>query len=173
MKSISAEITDLESKIYLIRGEKVMLDHDLADLYQVTKKRLREQVRRNLKRLPEDFMFLLSKQEVAGLTPQNEASIAMRGGRKVPPIAFTEHGVTMLSSILNSDRAIEVNIAVIRAFVNLRKILNSNREIEKKILELESKYDGQFRSVFAAIRELMSEHAVPRKRIIGLGKKDV
>ena len=124
----------LESKIYLIRGEKVMLDHDLAELYQVTKKRLREQVRRNQKRLPDDFMFILTKQEVAQLPPHFAASRAARGSRKVSPYVFTEHGVCMLSSILNSDRAIDVNIA---------------------------------------IRELMSTHAVPMKRIIGLGKKDV
>ena len=130
-----------QSEIFLAhdRGEKVMLDHDLADLYQVTKKRLREQIRRNQKRLPSDFMFILSKQEVAGLTPHFEASITKKGGRRVPPIAFTEHGVAMLSSILNSDRAIEVNIAVIRTFVKLRKILNSSQEFEKRIIGLETK----------------------------------
>ncbi len=168
MNQTESILDNLESKIYLVRGEKVMLDHDLAELYQVTKKRLREQVRRNLKRLPPDFMFTLSHQEVMALAPQFAAPKKGRGGERVPPLAFTEHGVTMLSSILNSERAIEVNIAVIRTFVSLRKILNSDKMLEKRILDLESRYDRQFKIVFDAIKELMSSHTVPRKRIIGL-----
>ena len=170
MNSSKIEVGGLESKIYIIRGEKVMLDHDLAELYQVTKKRLREQVRRNRERFPDDFMFTLSNQEVTLLAPQNAASSSAWGGRKVPPFAFTEHGVCMLSSILNSDRAIKVNIAIVRTFVNLRKILNSDSALEKRLSELELQCNGKFKLVFDAIRELMSTHEVPRKRIIGLDR---
>src|ERR1035437_4272842 len=101
-------------------------------------------------------MFVLSKQEVACLTPQIAASIPTKGGRRVPPFAFTEHGICMLSSILNSERAIDVNIAIVRTFVKLRKILNSDSELEKRLSELESQCEGKFKLVFDAIRELMS-----------------
>ena len=165
-------IANIESKIYLIRGEKVMLDFDLAELYQVPTMRLNEQVRRNIKRFPEDFMFPLSDQEFTILKSQFAISSSTWGGRRTAPLAFTEQGIAMLSAVLHSDLAIEVNIAVMRAFVKLRKILNSNLVFEKKIFELESKYDGKFKTVFAAIRELMSDRTVPRKRIIGLGNPD-
>ena len=145
-----------------------MLDWDLAELYQVPTMRLNEQVRRNLARFPPDFMFPLSEQEFRVLISQIAISKKGRGGRRKPPLAFTEQGVAMLSAVLHSDRAIDVNVAIMRAFVKLRQVLISNKQFEKKIAELESKYDGQFEDVFEAIRELASLHSVPPKRIIGL-----
>ena len=168
----SIEISGIESKIYLIRGEKVMLDFDLAELYAVPTMRLNEQVRRNAKRFPPDFMFSLSDQELTILRSQFAIASPTWGGRRTPPFAFTEQGVAMLSAVLKSDRAIDVNIGIMRAFVKLRQVLSSNPDLEKKIDALESKYDEKFKIVFNAIRELMSTHAVPRKRIVGLGKKD-
>jgi hypothetical protein len=170
--SLEIPIQDIESKIYLIRGEKVMLDYDLAELYQVPTTRLNEQVKRNLRRFPQDFMFRLSNQEFRVLISQFAISKEGRGGRRKFPFAFTEQGVAMLSAVLHSDRAIDVNVAIMRAFVKLRQVLSSNTELEKKMIELERKYDGQFEVVFQAIRELMSTHSVPLKRIIGLASKD-
>ena len=164
------KVTDIDSKIYLIRGEKVMLDQDLALLYQTPTMRLNEQVRRNARRFPSDFMFPLSNQELTILKSQNAISSSSWGGRRTPPLAFTEQGVAMLSSVLNSERAIEVNIAIIRAFVKLRQILSSNKELERKLFEMESTYDGQFKVVFDALKKLMSPEAIPTKRIIGIGR---
>ena len=172
MTRTEIEVSEVESKIYIIRGEKVLLGPDLAKLYGVTTKRLNEQVKRNLKRFPADFMFILSEQEFRNLRSQIATSSSSWGGHRVPPFAFTEQGVAMLSSVLNSDCAIEVNIIVMRAFVRLRKALNLDKEFENRIAQLERKYDGQFKIVFDAIRELMSNHPVPRKRIIGLGDMD-
>ena len=171
MKSEKAFLQNIESKIYLIRGEKVLLDQDLAALYEVPTMRLNEQVKRNARRFPSDFMFRLTNHEFTILKSQFAISSLTWGGRRTPPLAFTEQGVAMLSAVLNSERAIDVNVAIMRAFVRLRQVLISNKEFEKKIAEMESKYDGQFEIVFQAIRELMSTHAVPPKRIIGLGNK--
>ena len=165
-------LNSIESKIFLIRGEKVMLDYDLAELYEVETRRLNEQVRRNHKRFPSDFMFVLTEQEVTILKSQFATSRFEWGGRRKPVSAFTEHGVAMLSSILKSERALEVNVSIIRAFVKLRQVLSSNAELEKKINELEKKHDAKFQIVFNAIRELMSSHTIPRKRIIGLSQKE-
>jgi len=159
---IPAEV--IERKIYLIRGHKVMLDSDLAELYGVTTKRLNEQVRRNLKRFPSDFMFQLSSKEAE--SSRSQIATSKRGGRRYLPYAFTEQGVAMLSSVLNSDRAIEVNIQIMRAFVKLREMIASHKELAKKLDELESKYDEQFKVVFDAIRELMTP-VEPKKRKIG------
>lgn len=123
MNFTRTEIAGLETKIYLIRGEKVMLDYDLAELYGIPTKHLKQQVKRNLNRFPADFMFSLTNQELAGLRSQFVTSNVGRGGNRITPLAFTEHGVAMLSSILNSERAIEVNIFIIRVFVNMRKVL--------------------------------------------------
>lgn len=166
------DLSSVESKIYLIRGHKVILDHDLAALYQTPTFRLNEQVRRNLRRFPPDFMFSLSDQEFRSLISQSAISSSKWGGRRTPPLAFTEQGVAMLSSVLRSERAADVNVAIMRAFVKLRQILNSNEEFENRILGLEAKYDGKFKLVFDAIKELVSNHSVPRKRIIGLGDSD-
>jgi hypothetical protein len=168
MEISELDLSEVESKIYLIRGHRVMLDHDLAELYQVATKRLNEQVRRNFKRFPEDFAFQLTDQEVMTLKSQIATSKVARGGRRKRPFAFTEQGVAMLSSVLKSDRAADVNVAIMRTFVKLREVLKLDQEFEKKIRALEQKYDGNFKVVFKAIRELMSNHSLPRKRIIGL-----
>jgi hypothetical protein len=158
----------IERLILLIRGHKVMLDSDLAELYGVTTKRLNEQVRRNLSRFPEDFMFQLTESETHFLRSQFATSKGGgRGGRRYLPYAFTEQGVAMLSSVLNSERAIKVNIEIMRAFVRLRQILASNKELAKRLDALEKKYDAQFKIVFDAIRQLMAppEPEPPKKRI--------
>jgi hypothetical protein len=168
MTSLQPEEIGIESKIFIIRGQRVMLDFDLAVLYQMSTKRLNQQVRRNPFRFPDDFMFALTNQEFTNLKLQFVTSSLAWGGRRTPPLAFTEQGIAMLSSVLNSRRAIEVNIAIMRTFVQLRSVLVSNQELNKRITALELKYDGQFKIVFDAIRELVSERRVPRKRIIGL-----
>jgi hypothetical protein len=168
MKPSEISFSEIESKIFLIQGEKVLLDSDLAELYQIPTRRLNEQVRRNLKRFPRDFIFILSNQDLAILKSQFATSRLHWGGRRKPPMAFTEQGVAKLSSVLNSDRAIDVNIAIMRTFVKIREVLNSNQEFKKRLEALEAKYDGKFRLVFDAIKELLSTHAVPRKRVIGL-----
>jgi len=155
----------IERSILLIRGHKVMLDSDLAELYGVTTKRLNEQVRRNLSRFPEDFMFQLTESETRLLRSQIATSKEGRGGRRYLPYAFTEQGVAMLSSVLNSERAIKVNIEIMRAFVRLRQILASNKELAKRLDEMEKKYDAQFRVVFEAIRELMKPPETKRRPI--------
>src|SRR6266850_2270655 len=157
-------------RIYRIRGEKVMLDSDLAELYRVTTGNLNLAVRRNPKRFPEDFMFQLSREETQSLLLQN-ARAKGRGGRRTPPFAFTEQGVSMLSSVLNSERAIEVNIAIMRAFVCLRAMLATHADLARRLNELEQKYDDQFRVVFEAIRELMAPEPVPPSRRIGFATK--
>jgi hypothetical protein len=144
----------IERKIYLIRREKVMLDSDLAKLYGVTTKRLNEQVRRNLKRFPLDFMFQLNEEETEILRSQIATSRFQHGGRRYLPYVFTEQGVAMLSSVLNSERAILVNVEIMRTFVKLRKMITSHAELAKKLDALEKKYDAQFKVVFDAIREL-------------------
>jgi hypothetical protein len=149
----------------------VILDSDLADLYGVPVKRLLEAVRRNLDRLPADFMFQLDKQKLARLRSQFATSNG-RGGRRYVPYAFTEQGVAMLSSVLRSKRAVLVNIEIMRAFVRLRRILASNAALARKLDELEAKYDEQFRVVFDAIRELMSVPAGGTKRQIGFVPSD-
>jgi len=141
-----------------------MLDSDLALLYGVSTKRLNEQVKRNRARFPGDFMFQLTAAEFAGLRSQIVTSNA-RGGRRTPPYAFTEQGVAMLSSVLHSQRAIQVNIEIMRAFVRLRHALASHKELARKLDALEQKYDVQFRAVFDAIRALMAEDARPKRRI--------
>ena len=145
----------IASKIYFLRVEKVLLDSDLSALYQIETKRLKEAVRRNLIRFPIDFMFQLSEEEVENLRSQIASS--SWGGSRYPPFAFTEQGVAMLSSVLNSERAIEVNIAIMRTFVALRKWMQSNKELENKIRQLEGKYDQQFKVVFDAIRQLIQQ----------------
>lgn len=155
----------IENCIYLLRGQRVMLDDDLAILYEVETKVLNRSVKRNLRRFPEDFMFQLSTKEFESLRCQFGTS--KRGGRRYPPYAFTEQGVAMLSSILNSKRAIQVNIEIMRAFVRLRQMLGSNAELARKLAALEKKYDAQFRVVFDAIRELMTPPVPKKKRSIG------
>lgn len=157
----------IEKKILLIRGEKVMIDADLADLYEVPVKVLNQAVKRNMGRFPADFMFQLSKEEDDFLRSQFVTLKKGRGAhRKYLPYVFTEQGVAMLSSVLNSERAVKVNIEIMRAFVKLRQMLASNAELMKKMTGLEKKYDEQFKVVFQAIYELMKPPE-PKKRQIG------
>lgn len=163
-------MASIERRIYIIRGQKVMLDTDLALLYRVATFRLNEQVKRNRKRFPRDFMFQLNAEEADCLTSQFAMSNAGRGGRRTLPYAFTEQGVAMLSSVLNSERAVQVNIAIMRAFVKLREIIATHRELAHKIGELERKFqthDSQIQAVFDAIRELLAPKPKPLKRRIG------
>lgn len=161
----------IEKKIYVIRQQKVMLDTDLAYLYGVTVKRLNEQVRRNIKRFPTDFMFQANEEEHENLRSQNATS--SWGGRRYLPYAFTEQGVAMLSGVLNSERAIQVNIAIMRAFVNLREILLTHKELSHKLTLLEKRienHDGEIYTIFEAIRQLMASPE-KKKRKIGFNRK--
>ena len=160
----------IEKSILLIRKQKVMLDSDLAALYGVETKALVQAVKRNLERFPEDFMFQLSRDEFSILRSQSVTS-SNWGGRRYPPYAFTEQGVAMLSSVLRSQRAIQVNIEIMRAFIRLRQMLASNAELARKLDELEKKYDAQFKEVFEAIRQLMSPPE-PKRRPIGFQTGD-
>jgi len=159
-------IERIEKAIYLIRGEKVMLDRDLALLYDVSTAAFNQAVRRNRERFPEDFMFQLTTAEVAEL---NRSQIVIGSEKhrdpRFRPYAFTEHGVAMLSSVLRSKRAITVNIEIMRAFVKLRQMLASHTELSRRLDALESKYDKQFRVVFDAIRQLMTTPTRARKQI--------
>lgn len=155
----------IEQAILFLRGEKVRLDADLAQLYDVETKRLIESVKRNKERFPSDFMFRLSKKEFDALRSQSASSNMGRGGRRYPPYAFTEMGVSMLSSVLNSRRAVAVNIEIMRAFVRLRQMLASNEQLARKLSAMEKKYDGQFKVVFDALRELMSPPESKKGRV--------
>jgi len=158
----------IERCIYLIRGQKVMLDSDLADLYGVETKVLKRAVRRNRDRFPEDFMFQLNNQEVIRLRCQNGTSKTGRGGSRYLPYAFTEQGVAMLSGVLTSSRAIKVNVEIMRAFVRLRQVLATHRELARKLEELEShlrNHDEQIQTIFDAIRQLMTRPEPDRKKI--------
>lgn len=157
----------IERRIYLVRGYKVMLDSELAELYQVPTKVFNQAVTRNRNRFPEDFMFQLTKEEDESLRSQIVTSNRGRGGRRYRPYVFTEQGVAMLSSVLNSERAVQVNIAIMRAFVGLREMMESNKESAVKLDELEKKYDVQFSVVFQAIRKLMNPIAKPKRDQIG------
>src|SRR2546426_10881308 len=155
-----------EQTIFLIRGERVMLDSDLAALYQVTTKALNQAVRRNRERFPEDFMFQLTPEESRELNrSQIVTGLQKHRDPKFRPYAFTEQGVAMLSSVLRSKRAALVNVAIMRAFVRLRQILASNTELARKLEDLERKYDRQFKVVFDAIRQLMTPPEPKRKQI--------
>jgi hypothetical protein len=164
---VSVPTERIERSILMIRGQKVMLDRDLAELYGVETRVLNQAVRRNIRRFPPDFMFQLTPEEFVKWRSQIVMSKQERMGLRRRPFAFTEQGVAMLSSVLNSDRAIAVNIAIMRAFVRLRQLMATHKELARKIEELESKYDAQFRAVFDAIRELLQPAPVPPKRRIG------
>ena len=148
----------IESRIYLLRGHKVMLSTDLADLYEVEPRALVQAVKRNMERFPEDFMFQLSQGEFDNLKSQYVIS-SWGGLRRATPYAFTEQGVAMLSSVLRSKRAVMVNVEIMRAFVRLRQMLAANADLASKLAALEKKYDAQFKVVFDAIRELMAPPA--------------
>ncbi len=156
----------IEKRILLVRGHKVMLDSDLAELYGVTTFNLNKAVKRNRDRFPEDFCFQLSKEEYEALRFQIGILKGGRGQhRKYLPYAFTEQGVAMLSSVLRSRRAVLVNVAIMRTFVKLRQILSTHKGLAQRLDELERKYDAQFKGVFDAIRKLMEPPLHPRRRI--------
>jgi len=145
----------IEQKIYLLRGQKVMLDKDLASLYRVTTKSLNQAVKRNKKRFPKDFMFELTREENNSLRSQI-VTLTEENYDIYQPYVFTEQGVAMLSSVLNSDRAIQVNIQIMRTFIKLRELMATHKDLQKKIEAMERNYDRQFRIVFQIIRELTS-----------------
>ncbi len=156
-KSNLIPIETIESKIYLIRGVKIMLDDDLAKLYNVPTKRLNEQVKRNIKRFPNDFMFKLTNKETSNL--RSQIATSSYGGRRYVPYAFTEQGVSMLSSVLNSERAIQVNIQIMRTFTKIKKIIRGRKQLALKLKQLESKvekHDSEIQNIFNAIYKLMS-----------------
>jgi hypothetical protein len=158
----------VEGNIRLIRGERVLLDSVLAELYEVETKYLTQAVKRNKERFPPDFMFQLTEQEVENLRFQTGTSKRTgRGGRRYLPYAFTEQGVAMLSGVLRSPRAVAVNIEIMRAFVRLRRLLAQNAELAKKLAAIEKKYDAQFKVVFDAIKALMQPPADGPKERIG------
>ena len=156
----------IASKICFLRGERVILDADLAVLYGIATKTLKQAVRRNIERFPDDFLFVLTEAEWKSLRSQF-VTLEMGRGKysKYPPFAFTEQGVAMMSGIINSPRAVQTNIAIVRTFVALRKWMQSNKELENKIRQLEGKYDQQFKIVFDAIRQLIREDSKERAPI--------
>ena len=154
----------IERRIFLLRGQKVMLSPDLAQLYDVEPRALVQAVKRNVERFPADFMFQLDDEEFHSLKSQIVTS-SWGGLRRAAPYAFTEQGVAMLSSVLRSKRAIQVNIEIMRAFVRLRRLLASHADLARKLDQLERKYDAQFKIVFDAIRELMTPPEPHRRRI--------
>ena len=163
----SALVAPVESRIFVQRGQKVILDSDLAELYGVPVKRLNEQVKRNRERFPQDFMFQLSAEEEQSLRSQNATS--KRGGRRYLPYAFTEHGAIMAATVLNSERAVQMSVFVVRAFVRLREVLATNQQLAGKIDELERRldtHDASIQELIEAIRELM-EPAPASGRPIG------
>jgi ORF6N domain len=163
-------VESIERHIHFVRGHKVMLDTDLAALYQVETFNLNKAVKRNLDRFPEDFMFQLSREEWDALTFQIGMSNVGRGGRRTLPYAFTEQGVAMLSSVLNSQRAVHVNIVIIRTFVKLRELMGTHKELAHKVEALERKYqhhDEELKVVFSAIKRLLEPSAARPKRQIG------
>ena len=164
-------IERIEKRIYLFRGKKVMIDSHLAELYGVQTKVLVQAVKRNINRFPEDFMFQITKDEFDVLRSQIVTSNERRGGRRYLPYTFTEQGIAMLSSVLHSERAILVNIQIMRAFVRLREIILSHKELAKKLEVLEKRYDAQFKVVFDAIRQLMTPPEKPRRKI-GFHRED-
>jgi hypothetical protein len=170
MKKEIAPIDRISRSIYLFRAQKALLDFDLAALYGVTTKVFNQAIKRNSQRFPEDFMFRLGSAESASLTNWSQFVTSSRKhrGKRYRPYAFTEQGVAMLSSVLRSERAIEVNIAIMRAFVMLRKTLETNRELAQKFAELEErvgKHDKKIGAILDAIRQLMSPSEKPRREI--------
>jgi hypothetical protein len=167
---VRVDVDSLRSSIVRIRGYNVMIDSDLASLYRVQVKVLNQAVSRNRARFPPDFMFRLTDKEAGSLRSQIVTAKPARGGRRTAPYAFTEQGVAMLSTVLRSARAVRVNIAIMRVFVQLRRMVLSNAELNRRLDALERRYDGQFQAVFGAIRELMKPPSEPPQRKIGFGR---
>lgn len=173
-KSIAVPDEVVISKIYLIRGQKVMIDRDLAELYDVETKRLKEAVRRNIERFPEDFMFEMNKSEFDQWRKAHITEADDKQGLRYAPFCFTEQGVTMLSCVLNSKRAIEVNIQVIRIFTRLREMVLTHKDILLKLEQLERKVmqqDGDIKLIFKYLKELLNPKTEPMRRI-GYKRKD-
>lgn len=163
-KSIETYPAQIVDRIFYVRNQKIMFDFDLAQMYGVETRALKQAVKRNPDHFPKDFMFVLNMTEVKKMVSQNVIpSRKLLGGAK--PMGFTEQGVSMLSSVLKSKRAVKVNISIMRAFVQMRQLLEGNKELSKKISELEKKYDGQFKLVFDAIKTLIHQKQQPRERI--------
>ena len=160
--SVPVEI--IQNKIYLIRGQKVMFDRDLAELYDVLTKNLNKAVQRNLDRFPDDFMFQLTKEE-AGRSRFQSGTLNRGQNIKYLPYVFTEQGVAMLSSVLNSEKAIQVNIQIIRTFTKLRELMATNIKLRKKIESMENKYDNKFRQIFDVLKQLLMQDVKPKKQI--------
>ena len=158
-------IAEIEQSIFIVRKQKVMLDHDLAKIYGVETKTLNRAVKRNLDRFPSDFMFQLTDAETEILRSQFGTLRVGRGGRRYLPYVFTEHGAWMLGNILNSTTAIEASLQVVRSFIRLREMVISHSELSKKLSELEKRYDSQFKVVFDAIEQLMAIPEIPPKKI--------
>jgi hypothetical protein len=168
----------IENRIFLIRGQKVMIDHDLASLYGVPTKVFNQAVRRNIRRFPDDFMFQLTPEETLALRShfvtsnlRRQIGTSKRGGRRYLPYAFSEHGILMLSSVLNSERAVQVNIRIMRIFVKIREMLSAHKDLAHKLDQLEQKVSGHdvdIRQIFEAIRQLM-EPPKEKRRKIGFG----
>jgi phage regulator Rha-like protein len=167
-------IETIQNKIYLIRGKKIMLDRDLAELYGVKTYRLNEQVKRNVKRFPEDFMFQLNDGEYSNL--KSQIAISSWGGRRTRPYAFTEQGVAMLSSVLNSERAIQVNIQIMRTFVKMKELMAENAEIMKRLNRIESKllkHDHDIIKIFDVIKQIMDLPITLKRKAKPIGFKAV
>jgi phage regulator Rha-like protein len=160
----------IDRAILMLRGQKVILDADLAFLYGVTTKALNQAVKRNENRFPPDFMFLLTKEEKEEVVTNCDHLSRLRFSHSFPH-AFTEHGVLMLANVLNSERAVRVSVQVVRAFIRLREALTTHQDLARKLAEVEKKYDAQFKVVFEAIRRLMAKPEPPRKRIGFLAKE--
>lgn len=157
----------IEKKILILRGKKIMLDRDLAELYKVPTRTLNQAVKRNADRFPEDFMFSLSKEEAQWWRSQIVISTALRKGVRYVPIAFTEQGIAMLSSVLRSKRAVSVNVQIMRTFIRLREYMRDNADIRRKLELLEKKYDENFHIVFDAIKKIIQYDVDDKKRVIG------
>lgn len=172
MKSVVTAET-IERKIYLVRGQKVMLDRDLAQLYGVETRVLNQAVRRNIDRFPDDFMFSLTREEITRISQFVISSSASPETLKFSKnvMVFTEYGIAMLSSVLNSPRAIQVNIQIMRTFGKLRDMISSHKDLARKLAELEKKYDGQFQIVFEAIRQILEVEQRPKRKIGFLAKE--
>ena len=165
LKEISVPIEKITGKIYLIRGQNVMLDRDLAELYGVKTKALKQAVRRNIDRFPGDFMFELTNSEFKNWRSQFVTSNSDKMGLRYRPMVFTEQGVAMLSSVLRSKTAIQVNVQIMRAFTRLRRLLETHKELKKKLEEMEKKYDENFQIVFEALKQLIEADEKPKRKI--------
>ena len=164
MSTALIPIETIETKIFLIRGKKVMLDTDLAKLYEVQTKVLNQSVKRNIKRFPEDFMFQLNKYERDELVTNCDQFKRLKHSTSLP-YAFTEQGIAMLSTVLNSERAINVNIQIMRTFTKLREMIESHKDLKRKIEDMEKKYDKQFQIVFEAIKRLIEPEIKPKRKV--------